>query len=166
MLKILLFLFVLSLETPPAAELKTHIWHMPKEMTNGDSTVYIDEENFKFQTESTNDDVKDAFSRYIPLIFYSDGENNSKGGLKQCIVNIKDENAKLIHGVDESYNLVVPKDDSPIIINANTQFGLYHALETLSQMIVYDYDEKTYVITNAPYNITDSPAFPVYYYYN
>lgn len=60
-----LILFIsLSLEAPPASELKVHIWPQPKEMTTGDETVYVNKKLFKFETSCVGDDVKDAIKRY------------------------------------------------------------------------------------------------------
>jgi hexosaminidase len=39
-------------------------------------------------------------------------------------------------------------------------YGAYHALETLSQMMQYSFDNETYYIGSCPWWITDYPRFP------
>ena len=43
-------------------------------------------------------------------------------------------------GVDESYTITIPSDGSAITIIATTVYGAYWALETLSQLIWWDYE--------------------------
>jgi hypothetical protein len=39
-------------------------------------------------------------------------------------------------------------------------YGAYHALETLSQMMQYDFDTQSYFIIGCPWTIVDYPRFP------
>ena len=56
------------------------------------------------------------------------------------------------------YTLSVPTT-GPITIVAETNFGAYHGLETLSQLITFDFDTKQYGIAACPWSIEDKPRF-------
>ena len=60
-------------------------------------------------------------------------------------------------GVDESYNMIV--DHSGINIQSQTNWGALHALTTLQQLILYDFDQKVFYI-EAPVQINDGPLYP------
>jgi len=61
---------------------------------------------------------------------------------------------------DESYQIVVNADGSPATIHAATVYGALRGIETISQMVVYDYDSAMYILPNAPWTISDAPRFP------
>jgi hexosaminidase len=44
-------------------------------------------------------------------------------------------------------------------VQASTVYGAYHALQTLSQLITFDFDTKLYSVSAAPWLITDAPRF-------
>ncbi|PRP84225.1 beta-hexosaminidase 2 [Planoprotostelium fungivorum] len=67
------------------------------------------------------------------------------------------QNETLGPGMDESYSLTIT--ESSIRIKAENVFAIMHALETLSQMITYNFDTSTYDIANAPWKIEDDPDF-------
>ncbi|GMH48651.1 hypothetical protein TrLO_g3482 [Triparma laevis f. longispina] len=78
-------------------------------------------------------------------------------------VTIDDESSELQLDTDESYKLSIPESptsDTPITITSKTQFGFMRALETLSQLVEFDFDAETYSIEGAPIDIEDSPRFP------
>ena len=70
-------------------------------------------------------------------------------------VTIDDPSASLNLSADESYILTV--SSSAISISSPTQLGYYHALQTLSQLIIFD--GTSYSIPNTPLTISDSPRF-------
>ena len=45
-------------------------------------------------------------------------------------------------------------------LHAGTIYGILRGLETLSQMILFDFENESYVLKNAPWNIIDAPRFP------
>jgi N-acetyl-beta-hexosaminidase len=57
-------------------------------------------------------------------------------------VNVEDPQAVLKLDADESYTLSVA--DSKIQIDSKTQFGYYHALQTLSQLVEFNFDTESY----------------------
>ena len=60
---------------------------------------------------------------------------------------------------DESYTLSVG-DARAITICAKTIYGAMHALETLSQLVRFNFDADAYQIANSPWHIEDWPRFP------
>ena len=48
---------------------------------------------------------------------------------------------------------------SDAVVNASTVYGAYHALQTLSQLISFDFDSKRYSLHSAPWSIADAPRF-------
>lgn len=78
-------------------------------------------------------------------------------------MTIDDESSELQLDTDESYKLSIPESptsDTPITITSKTQFGFMRALETLSQLVEFDFDAESYSIEGAPIDIEDSPRFP------
>ena len=63
------------------------------------------------------------------------------GGIVSAQVNVANVNVPLQLNVDESYTLSVPTSGG-ITITANTVYGAYHAMQTLSQLITFDFDTK------------------------
>jgi len=59
---------------------------------------------------------------------------------------------------DESYTLDIPLT-GPATLSAKTVFGAMHGLETLSQLISFNFDTQSYVIRHAPWHIDDAPRF-------
>ena len=47
------------------------------------------------------------------------------------------------------------------MIKAKTVYGAYHAMESLSQLIIFNTAEERYEIRGAEWLITDAPAYPV-----
>ena len=45
-------------------------------------------------------------------------------------------------------------------LTADTVFGAYRGLETLSQLIRFDFGSSSYVVDGAPIKISDAPRFP------
>lgn len=60
---------------------------------------------------------------------------------------------------DESYVLDIPVSGKATI-SAQTVFGAFHGLETLSQLITFDFDTQSYYVDAAPWHINDKPRFP------
>ena len=70
-------------------------------------------------------------------------------------------------GVNESYTLTIPDatanssgPSTNIQIQAATYYGAQYALETLSQLITFDFPSSTYQLANTPWHITDAPRYP------
>jgi len=80
--------------------------------------------------------------------------------ISSLALTITNGSTQLAFGVDESYTLAVPADASAAItLAAATQFGALAGLETLSQLITFDADNKSYAVAGAPLSVADAPAF-------
>eukprot|EP01060_Flectonema_neradi_P000286 TRINITY_DN1019_c1_g1_i1.p1 TRINITY_DN1019_c1_g1~~TRINITY_DN1019_c1_g1_i1.p1 ORF type:complete len:523 (+),score=118.24 TRINITY_DN1019_c1_g1_i1:69-1571(+) len=130
-----------------------NIWPLPQNVTSGTSSVTVDS-TFTFSGTQSSD-LKMAYGRYQKQLFPHSGANS--GTLKTCMVTVANGAADLQLGVDESYTLSVSASDCKI--TAKTQFGAYYGMETLSQLVVFDFDTETYVIKGAPWSIVDAPRF-------
>lgn len=84
-------------------------------------------------------------------------------------VRVVDQHAKLTHGVNESYSLHIPAPTKShaetatilkVTVDAQTIYGVIHALETLSQLVRYDYDRELYYFDHTPLTVIDKPRFP------
>ena len=61
------------------------------------------------------------------------------------------------YDTNESYTLTITT--SSIIITSKNIYGALRALESLSQLIQYDYDTKSYIIDSIPILIKDTPRY-------
>ncbi|CAK9803038.1 Chitooligosaccharidolytic beta-N-acetylglucosaminidase [Anthophora quadrimaculata] len=94
-----------------------------------------------------------------------EGKFVKRGGM-DMLIRIKglneSENIKLSLDTDESYVLSVTQVETSMLnatITAKSYFGARHALETLSQMIVYD-NLRNQVQIPREISITDGPVYP------
>lgn len=124
--------------------------------------MYVDRNTFAFEPTKTSQDLQDAFDRYFHLIFdhqVPDIARSNDVVMNKVIVEVDDLDVPLQLGVNESYTLEIPDDGSDAKIHAATVYGAYHAIETFSQIVVYSYNEKKYIMEAAPYKIYDYPTF-------
>lgn len=64
--------------------------------------------------------------------------------------------------MDESYELIIPSDGSPgADQRTDGVWRLYHALESLSQLVFFDTASEQFMLHGAPWSIEDAPAYPV-----
>jgi hexosaminidase len=105
-------------------------------------------------------DVTNYADRITRSIFQHNLPSGTPTGTLNTInIDIVNVNVPLQIGVDETYTLNIPTS-GPIVITANTVYGAYWALQTLSQLVQFDFDSQTYVVTHAPYKIVDGPKLP------
>lgn len=88
------------------------------------------------------------------------------GGGKSLVIGVsvsKPNDARLTQQTNESYTIEAKQDDGvdAVVVNitAVTIFGARHALETLSQLIVFD-DIRMELQVLADFNVIDRPAYP------
>ncbi len=102
-----------------------------------------------------------AFDRYRKIMFshaYSSTEFSSSLQIIEFdVVDLNEFYPQL--ETDESYYLDIPVEGT-ITIRANNVFGALYGLETLSQVVNYDYDTACYVIDSVPLQVEDAPRFP------
>jgi hexosaminidase len=83
---------------------------------------------------------------------------SSSSALVSVDLKIKDANAPLQHGVDESYTLDITAGSSSIAITAPTVWGALHAFTTLQQIVISDGHGGLHV--EQPVSIQDAPLYP------
>jgi len=60
----------------------------------------------------------------------------------------------------ESYTLDISAKPPSAAITAKTIYGALRALETLSQLVTFNFDTRSYEIRGADWSIKDTPRFP------
>ena len=138
------------------------IWPYPKSFTSGKSNVSVVGSGFAFKGDAKLKDLSAAFARYQDLMFphpvpaaTADGAAASLGGVT---VTVSDPSPILQLETDESYTLTIPAS-GPATISAKTVFGAMYGLETLSQLVTFNFDTQSYYVPFAPWTITDAPRF-------
>ncbi|CAG9863445.1 unnamed protein product [Phyllotreta striolata] len=111
--------------------------------------------------KSVEKDLREALSIFANNLPHDQSENDVE--LDNISVNIKvTSDVRTIQlNTDESYKLAVSKKGNIVVadIVAPTYFGARHALETLSQLVIYDESSKNLKIYH-DVEIVDKPAFP------
>lgn len=139
------------------------IWPQPKIYTQGTGSLHV--QPLRFTT--TNGDIStltEAYERYHKIMFphaIDDSKKPSIVGAHTVKVTVKDisEGYPQID-TDESYVLDIQTRDEAIELTANTVYGALRGLETLSQLVLFDYEQETYFISAIPIHIEDAPRYP------
>eukprot|EP01063_Lacrimia_lanifica_P013028 TRINITY_DN19696_c0_g1_i1.p1 TRINITY_DN19696_c0_g1~~TRINITY_DN19696_c0_g1_i1.p1 ORF type:complete len:514 (+),score=173.67 TRINITY_DN19696_c0_g1_i1:56-1597(+) len=140
------------------------VWPQPFNMTWGTAVYPVDSTHFKFTLASrpTEDasPLTAAFARFEASMFPHRAGEQGEGGvpLASALVTVGDPDAAVDFGVDESYTLTV--DERGVAIAAATQVGVYRAMETLRQLVVFNFTTEGYVVKNGPVRVADAPRFP------
>ena len=77
-----------------------------------------------------------------------------------------DPSAHLDLSTDESYELSIPSQTDAAAsglvawLKAKTQIGALRGLETFSQLVTFDFAQRSYVIQHTPWHVIDQPRFP------
>jgi|EP01043_Picozoa_sp_COSAG02_P013459 hexosaminidase len=113
-------------------------------------------------------DLQAAIERYRPLIYTHGVHNSSSSGGSRAegsgsVLTTVQIAVKLVATMpqidtDESYTLTVPEVGAASI-DANTTVGAYRGLETLSQMVGYDFEDGSYFMHGVPLLVHDYPRF-------
>ncbi|CAJ1390097.1 unnamed protein product [Effrenium voratum] len=160
------------------------LWPRPRHVEPlGLGPVAVDHERHQFQAVGCGSSplagchvLSSAFKRYKVLFFphhadldsYSlleTGSNSSHLRARRrqlrdvsiTKVQVEDLAAELSLGVDESYDLEVSEEG--VVISSETTWGALRALESLSQLIDFNFTEESYFV-ESPCRIQDSPRFP------
>ena len=130
--------------------------------------AYIDPSTFTISSVGFTDSILQAgLVRYSNIIFtYGPGNgvpppsaNFTPVILPGILVNVTGP-SNLDWDTDESYTLIAPDGNAGgwATITANTVYGALHALETFSQLIMYNLTDQTYTFVSTTVN--DYPRFP------
>jgi len=156
LLLVLAFLAV-ALSGPVASS----IWPEPAHFEQGNKLRTIDGTSFVF-TSSSGDipTLTQAFDRYNKLLFTHPVKGASTPAVK-VLVSVKDASEDYPQlDTDESYKLQISDDDkSAISIDAQTVYGALRGIESLSQLVRFDFDIQRYVIDNTPISVDDEPRY-------
>ncbi|KAJ7975870.1 Beta-hexosaminidase [Quillaja saponaria] len=160
---------------PKADESLTYLWPLPSRFTFGNQTLSVDP-GLSLASGGNGGGsaiVKAAFDRYKAIIFKHSSQYSALRKLRESVsvyeisklsITVHSDNEELQLGVDESYTLLVNKDDrqsitGDVLIEASTVYGALRGLETFSQLCSFDYATKTVQIYKAPWYIRDKPRF-------
>lgn len=149
--------------TPPPSPPPVYFFPIPVSLTFGSganvSVLVNPALTFNIQPAGNSDLIAYA-GRIADLVFQqSPGGATPGGAVTSVSITVADPSAPLALDMDESYTLSIPADGSPIVITANTTYGAYMALQTLSQAIRFDFDAQQYSVVGVPINIRDAPKF-------
>jgi hexosaminidase len=149
--------------TPNGIDAFPPLFPIPKGFTNGTTTVAVNT-TLTFNLAPISSDVEDAViaaaQRFMTQTFaHTPNASVPSGALATVSVTIMDPSLELQLYTAENYTLNVGSDGSAAIV-AQTVYGVYHALQTLSQLIGFDFDQQQYVIRHTPWTIDDAPRFP------
>lgn len=136
------------------------IWPMPKSFTNGTGIVTVDPRGFAMVSAcmANHTNLTNGFLRFVERAFPHTVSSAPEGSITSVSVCLLDGNAPLQLYMNESYELRI--SSVGISITCGAVFGCYHALETLSQMVSFDFDTQVYSVLHAPWVIADAPRFP------
>lgn len=140
---------------------KMPIWPYPAHATFGTETSHIGATTFAFQSVQQLPTLTAAFERYQSSMFpFSEEKHSAEPQLLNVLVHVSDPSELHLQvETDESYSLHIPTAGT-IRINSTSVYGALRGLETLSQLITFEYSTGSYVIQNSPWEIQDSPRFP------
>jgi hexosaminidase len=136
------------------------IWPRPASFTSGSGARPVST-GFKFpDRQNAPSTLAKAYDRYHRLAFahHPDDVAPEDADAVEVVVIDNDESHPQLE-TDERYELEIPVQGD-IRITALTIYGALHALETLSQLVKYDFSAKTYTIDHVPWKISDAPRFP------
>jgi hexosaminidase len=155
---------VYLLAADPAPSPPPLLWPMPRNLTLGNVSLVVSSA-LSFSAVTPCALLTAAFARYESIIFNHGDANGSAVAarlnaplLTSIRVAVANVSVPLDLGVDETYSLVVPADGSAAVLTAATVWGALHGLQTLSQLVTFDFDAAAYW-TVSPVSITDGPAF-------
>ncbi|KAF9992574.1 hypothetical protein BGZ65_012072, partial [Modicella reniformis] len=94
----------------------------------------------------------------IPYNWSTTDNRPSRSSLNKVVIDIKTTDDHLDMDTDESYILTVPISGEAVL-QAETVYGALHGLETLSQLVQYYPERRSYYIPNVPWKISDFPKY-------
>uniref|UniRef100_A0A182N7T2 beta-N-acetylhexosaminidase n=1 Tax=Anopheles dirus TaxID=7168 RepID=A0A182N7T2_9DIPT len=147
------------------------LWPQPTgELNVGTDLAHIDPEQVWFEwNDNFRDQValwevnRDRFRQQLKTKAQTRSPLKSGGKAVRVKINVQEESLALTHETDESYRLTVgaggANGELLATIDAKTFFGARHALETLSQFVLYD-DIRNELQLVVSATVSDAPAYP------
>ena len=135
------------------------VWPQPKESSFGSSPISISP-TVQFLGGNDVGTLSAAYERYRKIMFPHPVSASAIAAAAE-VVNVKVADLSEAYPqleTDESYQLTV-SEAGEVTISANTVYGAIYGLETLSQLVVFDFDSRSYSIIAAPVTISDSPRY-------
>lgn len=137
----------------------------PRGYWNGSDTIIVDAAHLKVVTPTSRVPalLQGAFERFKARTFVHEPNANTNNtptadSIGSLYIQIANDTTPLQLGVEEGYTMDVRAPQVRII--SPTLYGAYHALETLSQLIGFNFDTEMYEVHNAPWSVIDTPRFP------
>jgi hexosaminidase len=134
-------------------------WPLPVQVTySGRARLTVSPALAFTLSPPANADLAAACARILPLMFAHGAPAAPAGAATSVLITVDAPATPLSLYVDESYTLSIPLTGA-IRITAVTNFGAYHALQTLSQAVRYDFNADVYTVAATPLDIADAPKF-------
>ncbi|KAH9600223.1 Glycoside hydrolase family 20 [Trypanosoma melophagium] len=136
------------------------VWPMPQNYTNGTETVVIDGANMRlFSKCGSSEKLTSSFDRFVKRTFTHRRGELGEGvrAVSVVAVCVRNVSVPLQLGVSEAYRLSASVDG--IMVECEEIYGCYHGLETLSQLISFNYSSRQYELHHAPWRVDDFPRF-------
>jgi hexosaminidase len=145
---------------PPAS-----VWPMPQTFNLGSTGVVLDASFlFTCATAICPDPLPSAFARYDSYMFFAGtpAVNSSQAPRITGLSLTVGSDAPLTLGVSENYTLTVPAAGGVATATCATAWGCLRALETFSQLFVWQGNQvpTVYSFASAPADIVDFPRWP------
>ena len=133
---------------------KIHIWPLPQSFTLFEDIVSVNVNSFAYESNINHPILSKAIERYKSIMFSHKSrrkyEDNSHT-INKLIIYVLDngEDDSLSTGFDEEYELIIhdpAHEDScnEIILRSHKLYGALRGLETLSQLITYNFATDEY----------------------
>jgi len=146
---------------------ETSVWPQPANFKTGGQVVSVNPPLLFHTVGGEIETLTQAYARYTSIIFphLTDKINISTVKNVEFVteVNVEVQDRSEAYpdiNTDESYELTIPDDSKSIVISSQTIYGALLALETLSQLIIFNFEEEMYKIPNVPISIQDAPRYP------
>eukprot|EP01133_Synstelium_polycarpum_P015530 gene15530-18448_t len=130
----------------------------PQSITYGSGSIDINPLEFTITTNIQSFLLDIAVKRYQQQLFFAFGPG-AQSGAEQSTLNIQvaSSSEDLYLGVDESYS--IDASSVALFISSQTIYGAMRALETFSQLIVYNQFNDSYTLPFLPVAINDYPRY-------
>jgi len=142
---------------PPPPSL---LWPLPAAVSFGAARLAVSPSLVFSISGGGNADLAAYAARTAALMFQHAAAAPSGAALSTVSIAVANPTAPLALGVDESYELTIPADGSAATITAATNYGAFWALQTLTQLVAFDFEGGGYAVAGVPVVVTDGPKFP------